>query len=450
MNTTTHKTPVFSVSQITNAIKLTLEKTFRSVAIQGEISNFKQQSSGHLYFTLKDADAQISAVMFRGNASYLKSIPKDGDNVIVKGEINVYPPSGRYQIIVRELELVGLGELLLKLEKLKRDIQKRGWFNKEFKKPLPTLPRRIGVVTSPTGAAIQDMLNVLTRRFGGVNLLLNPVRVQGAEAPGEIARAIEQFNEHKLADVLIIGRGGGSIEDLWAFNEEIVAEAIFKSKIPIVCAVGHETDHCIAEYVADVRAPTPSAAAEIVMAEKEQQIKHLGQLQRRLEQFITHQIKQQQEKLYGIVRQPVFSSPYAVLGPWMQKLDILRNDLDSGMKQQLTNKKLRLEGRRKQAQSLQPLTQLRYFQQKLQQLGKGLDHAIQSSIHFKTERFKKITDTLHAIDPKKLLTKGYSIVFSEKDGSVINSIRTLTKDDRLRLLVSDGEVISTVNEIVEK
>ena len=257
-----------TVSQLTNAIKLSLESTFPMIYLQGEVTNFKLQSSGHLYFSLKDANAMIGAVMFKGEASALKIMPKAGDQVVVKGELSVYPPKGNYQLVVRELSYVGLGELLLKLEELKIKLHQMGWFKSSHKKPLPRFPKRIGVVTSPTGAVIQDILNVLTRRFSGFHLILYPVKVQGEGAAQEIAQAIEQFNKYQIVDVMIVGRGGGSLEDLWAFNEEIVASAIFHSQIPIISAVGHETDHCIADYVADVRAPTPSAAAEMCDCKK--------------------------------------------------------------------------------------------------------------------------------------------------------------------------------------
>ncbi|MCB1149824.1 MAG: exodeoxyribonuclease VII large subunit, partial [Chlamydiia bacterium] len=257
-----------TVSALTEQIRNLLEPRFFGISVRGEISNFKKHSSGHLYFTLKDAKAQIGAVMFAASAGRLRAVPKDGDQVLVTGNLNVYPPHGKYQIVVEEMTPLGLGELLMKLEQLKLEIKRRGWFEKEHKKLLPPFPKRIGIVTSPTGAAIQDILNVLSRRFAGVEILLNPVRVQGETAAAEIAQAIEQFNKYQLADVLIVGRGGGSLEDLFAFNEEIVARAVFESAIPIICAVGHETDHCIAEYVADMRAPTPSAAAELVIREK--------------------------------------------------------------------------------------------------------------------------------------------------------------------------------------
>lgn len=335
------QTPL-TVTQLTQAIKLSLEAGFANVWLQGEISNCKCQTSGHLYFSLKDAQAQISAVMFRANVATLPFMPKDGNHVIVRGELNVYPPSGKYQLIVRELQQVGVGALLLKLEELKQKIHRKGWFKQEYKKPLPKFPKRIGVVTSPTGAAIQDILNILKRRFSGFNLILNPVKVQGEGSAQEIAEAIKQFNHYDLCDVMIVGRGGGSMEDLWAFNEEIVAEAIFHSKIPIISAVGHEIDHCIADYVADVRAPTPSAAAEIVIAEKSQQLNYLAQSKQRLQQTIYQLIRHDRRRLEGVMKQPIFLSATRLLGPWMQRLDHLREDIDVFLRQSLMQKRLRL------------------------------------------------------------------------------------------------------------
>jgi len=445
---TEQKTPIFTVSQLTHAIKQQLESSFPFVCLQGEVSNFRRQASGHLYFSLKDAHAQISAVMFRGNAAVLKTLPKDGDDVIVKGEINVYPPRGGYQIVVRELNQVGLGELLLKLEELKQKIHKRGWFSPAHKKSLPSFPRTIGIVTSPTGAVIQDILNILSRRFTGVHVIINPVKVQGEGAAEEIARAIEQFNQYALADVIIVGRGGGSIEDLWAFNEEIVAEAIFKSQCPIVAAVGHETDHCIAEYVADVRAPTPSAAAEIITTHHVEYQHHLRQLHRRLQQSIGLLTRQTRQRLLAIVKQPFFASPYALLGPWMQKLDDTRNAIDASTHWHLQQWLLRLEGLRRQALALNPITQITHYRQKLLQWEKSLNATINITQARHKERLINITAALNAIDPKNLLKKGYSIAFSEKDRSVIKSVHTLAKDEGVRLLFADGEALATIKELM--
>ena len=448
MTSSSQDIPVLTVSQLTNAIKQSLETTFPSIWLQGEISNCKLHTSGHLYFSLKDANAQISAVMFRGHASTLPKVPKDGDSVIVYGGLNVYPPSGRYQIQVLELRFAGLGELLLKLEELKKKLHKRGWFSQEHKKPIPKLPRKIGIVTSPTGAAIQDILNILSRRFSGFHVIINPVRVQGEGAAEEIARAIQQFNEADLVDVIIVGRGGGSIEDLWAFNEEIVAEAIFKSRIPIIAAVGHETDHCIAEYVADIRAPTPSAAAEIVIAEKSQQLEKLNQSKRSLDQTITNILRHRKISFKNILKQPIIRNPYVLLGPWMQKLDDTRTHIDSSILQFLKQQKTIIEARKRVLYSLNPRSQILNSQKRLTAVSKQLDQLILRRVSFLSERLNRVSSSLKAIDPKNLLTRGYSILFSEKDRSVITSVHKVKMSDQLRMQLADGEILSTVNKVI--
>lgn len=485
-----------SVSQLTNAIKLSLESTFPSIHLQGEISNFKLQTSGHLYFSLKDAQAQIAAVMFKADASLLKIMPKGGEQVIVKGELNVYPPKGNYQLIVRELAYVGIGELLQKLEMLKVKLHQMGWFKSARKKPLPRFPKRIGVVTSPTGAVIQDIINILSRRFSGFHLILYPVKVQGEGAAAEIAQAIEQMNRHNLVDVMIVGRGGGSLEDLWAFNEEIVATAIFHSRIPIISAVGHETDHCIADYVADVRAPTPSAAAEIVIAEKSQQLEFLNTLKKRIQQTLGHLIQQNHFRLKGILKHPLFMHPYSLLEFRMQKLDDFRPQIDQSLRQYLQFKRHQLEARSQQAASLKPTTLIshfrqrfvgcdrslqQYFIQRLNQDGQKLTYKRQQLDHLwqthqtrrrhllnherlRTEvhqivcdqitlyrrKLEHMSDMLKALDPKNVLQKGYSILFAEKESSVINSVAKIKKGQQARLLLSDGELFITINEVKVK
>lgn len=449
MTTTTDtQVPVLTVTQLTHAIKFSLESAFPNIWLQGEISNAKLHSSGHFYFSLKDASSQISALMYKTDAQTLKAIPKDGAQVLVRGEINVYPVSGKYQILVREMRLMGVGELLLRLEELKIKLHKRGWFKAERKRPLPKMPKRIGIVTSPTGAAIQDILHVLNRRFSGVHVILNPVKVQGEGSAQEIAQAINQFNQHNLVDVMIVGRGGGSIEDLWAFNEEVVAEAIFNSKIPVVCAVGHETDHCIAEYVADVRAPTPSAAAEIVIAEKAHHVQHLEQITRRLHQTIDHLVRQNRRRLEGIMRHPLVKSPFALLGLWMQKVDQAETDLNDAMRNILERKKILLDSRSRHVHSIRPTAQITLFRQKIHSLDKQLDQSVRRGIHMRWERLRAVQDTMRAIDPKNLLTKGYSILFSEKDGSVITSVQQAKSHQQVRTVLADGHLISTINEVV--
>lgn len=486
--------PVLTITQFTNAVKLCLEGAFPNVWIQGEISNCKPHSSGHLYFSLKDAGAQVSAIMFRASAANLKTYPKDGDKVIVRGEISVYPQSGKYQILVRELKQVGLGDLLQKLEEVKVKLHKLGWFRSDRKKALPKLPKTIGVVTSPTGAAIQDMLNILTRRFSGFHLILNPVKVQGEGSAEEIAQAIRQFNAHNLVDVMIVGRGGGSFEDLWAFNEEIVAQAIYESKIPIISAVGHETDHCIADYVADLRAPTPSAAAEIVIGEKAQMLEHLVQLQKRMQQTVSQLIRTDRQRLEGIKRHPLLQTPYKLLGPAIQSTDMMRCEIEKAIQRHLTTQHLRIDHATKQLQALKPSSQIAYFKQKLDHWEKtlrftafqlleksrqsilskieALNLAARKQIENKrnlfdpeakrknidllwrhtsearTERLKTVSTLLQSIDPKNVLKKGYCILFSEKDHSVITSVQNVKKQQEVRLVLSDGELISTIKDMI--
>lgn len=442
--------PVLTVSQLTQAIKLCLEGTFTTLWLQGEVSNCKLQSSGHLYFSLKDANAQISAVMFQREASQLKIPLRDGQQIMVRGEISVYAPGGRYQLLVRELRPVGLGELLLKLEELKIKLHRQGWFKPERKRPIPKFPKTIGVVTSPTGAAIQDMLNILTRRCQGFHLILNPVKVQGEGAAQEIAQAIRQFNEHQLADVLIVGRGGGSIEDLWAFNEEVVAEAIFNSRIPIISAVGHETDHCIADYVADLRAPTPSAAAEIVSAERVQIRQHLKQLEKHIGQSLRHRIIQDKHRLEGLRRQPVLASPYGILSVWIQKLDDLRQGLDRSIQTRLSQIRLQLQGRRHQLAALNPVIRILHSKQLLKQKEELIERAWHRQFDAKKQNLSALKRILSSIDPKNLLQKGYCILFSEKEHCAITSVRQIASNQKVALLLADGELKATVTEVIPK
>jgi exodeoxyribonuclease VII large subunit len=436
-----------TVSELTSQIKDSLERSFSSIRLKGEISNFKKQSSGHLYFSLKDEGATIAAVMFRGFATALKVLPKDGDQVIIEADVTVYPPSGRYQLIVKSLTLQGVGDLLLKLEELKKKLHKMGYFREIHKKPLPHMPKTIGIVTSPTGAAIQDMLHILKRRNATIHVILYPVKVQGDGAKEEIALAIKEFNRYKLADVLIVGRGGGSIEDLWAFNEEIVANAIFESDIPIISAVGHETDHCIADYVADKRAPTPSAAAEIVLAEQLELLKHLDQLSKRVTQTILFFMNQKKQKLEAILKQPVFKTPYTLLGPFYQKMDDLKTRQEQAIKERLRQKKTELKSFERALTSLNPITKIFVSKQKLQVLQTTLHQSLTHKLSLLHSNLQTITSSLKALDPKNVLKRGYGIVLSEKTDEVVASIQSIQKGDVFKILLSDGSFKTTVNEV---
>lgn len=462
---------IFSVSTLTEAIKKRLESSFPSIQVQGEVSNLKTQASGHFYFTLKDNQSQISAVLFRGYAKDLSRPLRDGDLVVVQGEINVYPPRGHYQLIARSLKFAGVGELLLRLHALKAKLEAQGWFSATHKKPLPSFPRTIGVVTSSTGAVIQDILHILNRRVKGFHLVLYPVKVQGEGSAEEIAKAIEEMNRYKLADVLIVGRGGGSLEDLWAFNEERVASAIYHSIIPIISAVGHETDFSIADFVADVRAPTPSAAAEIVSAETARQIQFLTQSKQRLTSTVRTLVEQARRQLQQIKRDPLFTSPFSLIEPYFQQLDDASSGLDRIIQNQVREKQWQLLALKKQATALKPDNQVTALKEKLTVLSDSLTRAILQSIHTKqnllndqnphrrmagillqkTTQMRGQLDQLMAhlkgINPKNLLKQGYCILFHENSSSVILSVQDLKKEDKIRLQLDDGQALVTVNEI---
>jgi exodeoxyribonuclease VII large subunit len=467
-NMLTTSTKIFTVSELTYSIKSLLEGQFNQVSIKGEISNFKKQSSGHIYFSLKDKESQISAALFKGNVKNLSRLPKDGDQVIAIGEISVYPPRGNYQIIVREIQFLGIGELLLKLHELKQELQLKGFFDPEHKKKIPPLPRTIGVVTSPTGAVIQDILNVLKRRFFNFHLILNPVKVQGEGAAEEIAQAIDDFNKFKLADVLIIGRGGGSLEDLWPFNEKIVAEAIYRSEIPIISAIGHETDTTIADFVADVRAPTPSAAAEMVISEKSHLLKNILYYEKQLLSSITVKITQHRNHIFYLLKHPVFSSSSALLSKYFQLLDEERSSIEIIIKHILDSKKNLYISYVKQLKALNPKNQIYLLKEKLHFHLSKIDMAIKSNlllhkrafnkelifsqcerliyqaIKSRKDNLQKLLSHLKSIDPKNLLKKGYSILFSEIDNSIILSAKEVASNQPISALMHDGKIKAKV------
>jgi len=443
---TSYTNKVLTVSELTNSIKSILENKFTFITLQGEISNLRCQASGHIYFSLKEAFSQISAVIFKGNAKDLKRVPKDGDEVIVEAQMSVYPPRGNYQLIIRKLSYAGIGDLLLKLHELKDKLKNKGYFDIAHKKQLPFFPKKIGIVTSPTGSVIQDILNVLKRRFSNFHLILNPVKVQGDGSAIDIAKAINQFNKYNLVDVIIIARGGGSLEDLWAFNEEIVANAIFESDIPIISAVGHETDVSISDYVADVRAPTPSAAAEIVLKEKIQFLDILNNFQNQILKQISYQINNLKIKLDSFKKQPLFASPYALIGKQMQMLDDMKNSINISIKQKLLNQKSFLKLMTNQLKSLNPKSKISNKKIELDYLKKQLNSTLKNTLDIKKERLDKLISHMRSIDPKNLLKKGYSILFSEKDASIILSIDNIKIGEKFTALISDGKINAKVEK----
>jgi exodeoxyribonuclease VII large subunit len=484
---------ILSVSEITQGIKLTLESTFPRVWVKGEVTNPKLQTSGHFYFSLKDDYAQIPCVCFRGDLTKVAMVPKVGDQVLVRAEMSLYPPKGAYQLIVRELSHVGVGEQLLKLELLKQKLQKLGYFNPERKRALPRFPKRIGVVTSPTGAVIQDILHILERRMGGFHLILNPVRVQGEGADVEIAAAIRDFNTYQMADVLIVGRGGGSFEDLAPFNSELVATAIFQSQIPIVSAVGHETDFTVADLVADVRAPTPSAAAEIISHEQEEMLVKLAKYAKDASQAVIKDLHAKKMHLIKLAKHPLFASPTYLLGASQQLFDDRVEQVESAMKRRLTQCMQDLARFKKSLEVVRPSSRIAQQKELVSQHEKNIQNALlrilktkkqlitsrndaliarwgasysmkkraftacrfhlvvpalmQKKLQENKRKLESVSAQLEALHPKKILAKGYSIIFSQKDGSVIPSITKLQPNDAVRIAFVDGEADASVNTI---
>ncbi len=394
---------ILTVADFTRLVKEELESKFPSLSVRGEVSNVKIQTSGHVYFTLKDADAQVSCVMFKLDARGLLNPLKEGDEVVIEGELTLYPPRGAYQIVVRHVTPVGVGALLLKFQALKKELEEKGWFAKDRKKPLPKFPKKIGVITSPTGAVIRDILHILTRRVGNFKLVLYPVKVQGEGAAQEIAKAIVDCNTHQLADVLIVGRGGGSFEDLFCFNDRAVAEAIMGSQIPIISAVGHETDFTIADFVADVRAPTPSAAAEIVFQEKAHLLAQLSQAQKVLDRCLLQLFSYQMEKLERMTRT---------------------------------------------LKSLDPRHQLKLKREKIDTLTDLLDARFNKIFRRDQDRFSRVRDLLEAVNPERLLSQGYAILFTASNGHVIRDLKELAVNDSVVAKIKGGQASLIVKELL--
>jgi len=395
----TNEKTVQTVSDITRQIKQSLETTFPRVWIQGEISNFKQHTSGHLYFTLKDEGAQISAVMWRSRVATLALLPEDGMKVIARGSITVYPPRGNYQIDCDQIQPVGVGELQLAFDRLKKKLAAEGLFDDEHKKPIPEYPEHIGIVTSETGAALQDIRSVLLRRFPSVEVILVPVRVQGVGAAEEIAAAIKDLNLYGNVDVMIVGRGGGSLEDLWAFNEEIVARAIYDSRIPVISAVGHEIDFSIADFVADLRAPTPSAAAEMVVKDRSELIEVLRNMWYTMHRSIEEMLSSLRDSVGGFVTSYAFNRPRDLLRESSQRVD---------------------------------------------ELERGLHVAASHILQLAERSQRALGQRLEALSPKAVLLRGYTIV--RKQGKIVVSSDDLDEGDVAAIQFHDGIVTTRVEQ----
>ena len=391
-----------SVTQLTQYIKLLLDRDeiLSQACVRGELSNFKAHSSGHLYFTLKDEGAVISCVMFRSDAMKLRFRPESGMKVILYGRVSLFPKSGQYQIYVTNMQPDGVGALAVAFEQLKRRLHEEGLFDPNHKKPLPRYPERVALVTSPTGAAVRDMIRILGRRWPMAKVIVCPVRVQGEGAAQEIADMLDYVDKHQLADVIITGRGGGSMEDLWAFNEEMVARAIWRCQIPVISAVGHEPDVTIADYVADVRAATPSNGAELAVRDSEALQSALRQLQVRMEQA------------------------------QMQKINRLRQRLDTLSKSRVMR---------------QPDAYLQQQELHLEMLRQRLEHSGEVVLGKNRQRFERTAAKLDALSPLKVLGRGYAMVTREE--TVIRETAQLNPGDAISVSLSDGTAQCTVNTV---
>ena len=397
---------VLSITQINEYIrgKMDEDRLLLQLAVRGEISNYKMYPSGHHYFTLKDENAALKCVMFKTSASKLRFRPENGMKVIAMGRITVYPRDGAFQLYCSAMSMDGIGDLYAAFEQLKAKLAAQGLFAPEHKKPLPQFPKTIGIVTSSAGAAVHDMLRILKKRYPIVKVRLLPVRVQGAEAPGEIAAAIRYANHYKLADLLIVGRGGGSIEDLWAFNDERVAYAIYASEIPVISAVGHEPDVTISDYVADLRAATPSNAAELAVPDQAALLQSMDAAASAMAAALSGKLRHARQRLHVLAQSPALVSPTGYLEQRQQSLEHLKSRLIGAQMQQIQRKKQRYIGN---------------------------------------------TAKLDAMSPLKVLTRGYSIV-SADDGTIVRSVRQTAPGREVQVMLSDGSLRATVSDIKEE
>jgi len=428
-----------TVSALTKYIKRKFESDphLKEVFLRGEISNFKHHSRGHMYLTIKDDKSRVNAVMFAGYNRYMKFTPENGMNVLIRGEIGVYEPHGQYQLYIHQMEPDGLGALYLAYEELKKKLTTEGLFDDSLKKPLPSYPRSIAVLTSPTGAAVRDILTTIDRRYPNVRVTVFPVLVQGQNAKTSIVQAIEKVNELNDYDVMIVGRGGGSIEELWAFNEEIVARAIAASDIPIISAVGHETDFTISDFVADYRAPTPTGAAEIAVPSQAEVAERIQNLRRRVQNAMDVQMNQAKEKLAQKQKSYAFRYPEQLMRQKEQELDRMYDQLQKASVQFMNQKQNDLTNIQKRLQQQHPEKSLRLAKQELVQTTKRMNRAMQQEKKSKVQTYHELISKLTLLNPLETIKRGYAIPYSEQ-GTVVKSIRDVQPGDPMQVKVQDG------------
>lgn len=435
--------PIFTVSRLNQAVRLLLENQLTQIWISGEISNLSMPVSGHWYFTLKDLQSQVRCAMFRTSNRKVTFRPQNGQQVLVRANVTLYEPRGDYQLVVEGMQAAGDGDLQQQFEQLKMQLAAEGLFAQSSKKALPEQPQQVGIITSASGAALQDMLQILQRRNPMLPVVIYPVMVQGNEAPAQIIRALQVANARRECDVLIVGRGGGSLEDLMAFNSEAVARAIFASQLPVISAVGHETDVTIADFVADLRAPTPSAAAELVSRDQQAQLSRLSQWQHRLQQATGRQIQRQQQQLERLQHRLLRQHPQARLQRQQMQLDDLQYRLQQATQRLLQRQQQRTDSLTHRLYTQTPRHRIDRSQQQLDQLSARLLQQTQSRLRQHGQTLGMLGARLHAVSPLATLARGYAVVQNEQR-QLISSIHQVQSGERLDIRLSDGVVRSRV------
>lgn len=443
---------ILSIQELNRYIrqKFEADPLLPEVWVRGEISNFTHHSSGHMYFTLKDTGSRVRAIMFASHNKRLPFIPREGTRVVALGSVSVFERDGQYQLYLTEMQPDGVGSLYLAYEQLKKKLESEGLFDEGGKRKIPTMPRAIGVITSPTGAAVRDILTTLGRRFPGVPVMLYPALVQGKEAAASIVRGIRILNRLGEAEVLIVGRGGGSLEELWAFNEEIVARAIYDSAIPVISAVGHETDFTISDFAADLRAATPTAAAELAVPDRRELQQRIAQLEQRLRGALLRRAAQERERLARLQRSAVLRQPERALQPHAQRLDGLTRRLTSRTDAKLAasrDKHTRLHSR---LTRFYPGAQLQLAARQLGALDGKLTSAMNVAVKDRRQRLLGSVRQLDALSPLKVMARGYGLVYDENEEKLIKSAREVREGDRIIVRINDGsldcQVIQTTEE----
>ena len=439
-----------SVTTLTKYLKMKFDKDpyLERVYLTGQVSNFRKRPT-HQYFSLKDDHAVIQATIWSGIYQKLGFDLEEGMKINVIGRVQVYEPSGSYSIIIEKAEPDGVGALAIQFEQLKKKLTEEGLFQERFKQPLPQFSKRIGVVTSRSGAVIRDIITTVSRRFPGVDILLYPTKVQGEGSAEEIARNIARANQRDDLDLLIIGRGGGSIEDLWAFNEEIVVRAIFESRLPVISSVGHETDVTLADFVADRRAATPTAAAELATpVTKLDLLAHLQNQEKRMATAVRNVLSKKQESLKKCSQSVIFRQPERLYDGYLQRLDQLQLRLKQSLRTRISDNKQLVQARTHRLVQLSPVTKIQRYQDRLGQLDKLLRSQMALVYDAKVAEVKRLSEALLMLDTSRIVARGYAIV--KKEESVVDSVENLKKKDQVTLLMRDGQVELEVKDVKTK